>query len=90
MLVKHVYPVCVDNMQQSVDEWHYALLQGVQCMVLRVVVPEVVPQAAECVSEQLNLICLLSEHKQNNPDKHRKLILSLSTSFKSHNMLCEY
>lgn len=32
---------------QSVDERHYALLKGVQCVVLRVVVSEVVPQTPE-------------------------------------------
>ena len=48
---------------QSVDERHYSLLQGVQCMVLRVVVSELVPQTPQCISEQLNLLRLLTGHK---------------------------
>lgn len=60
---------------QSVDEWDYALLQGVQCMVLRVMVSEVVPQAPQCISEELNLLCLLTEHE------HKKTFLSTAVCF---------
>lgn len=60
------YPACMQNMQ-SVDEWHYALLQCVQCMLLWVMVSEVVPQAPESISEQLDLLCL---HTHTQEQKH--------------------
>lgn len=56
------YPVCMQNVQ-SVHERHDALLQGVQCVVLWVVVSEVVPQTAKWIPEQLNLLRLLTENK---------------------------
>lgn len=54
----------MQNMQ-SVNERHYALLQGVQCVVLWVVVSQVVSQTSKCISEQLHLLCLLPRQKQN-------------------------
>lgn len=57
-----MHPVRMQNMQ-SVDEGYYALLQGVQCMVLWVLVSEVVPQTPECISEQLHLLRLLTQQE---------------------------
>ena len=66
MRVKYVHPVRVQHVQ-PVDEGRDALLQGVQRVVLGVVLPQVVPQAPQSVSEQLNLLSLLAEQKQKNP-----------------------
>lgn len=72
-----MHPVRMQNMQ-SVDEGYYALLQGVQCMVLWVLVSEVVPQTPECISEQLHLLRLLSQ--KEHISYYRMVVLSLKNS----------
>lgn len=59
-----MYPLRMQNMQ-SVDERYYALLQGVQCMVLWVMVSQVVSQTPKRISEQLHFLCLLTKQKHN-------------------------
>lgn len=49
---------------QPVDERHYALLQRVQRVLLRVVVSEVVPQTPESIPEQLDLLSLQTHRGQ--------------------------
>lgn len=57
------YPARMQNLQ-PVDERHYALLQRVQRVLLRVVVSEVVPQTPESIPEQLDLLSLQTHRGQ--------------------------
>lgn len=72
------YPARVQNLQ-SLDERHDALLQRVQCVLLRVMVSEVVPQTPESIPEQLDLLCLQTHRGQTRIDLTNRLSRSLTS-----------